>query len=89
MSFARPVPSKSNGTSTVIPPLPALPKLPSRLQSKTYLYFINLILIDIFFVNSPSVLPTAAKKEIKIQENKNDIQLSSIPNQNDLKEIVK
>ncbi|CAF3454651.1 unnamed protein product [Rotaria socialis] len=34
MSFARPVPSKSSGISTVIPPLPVLPKLPSRLQTK-------------------------------------------------------
>ncbi|CAF0871409.1 unnamed protein product [Rotaria sordida] len=71
MSFARSVPSKSSSTSTVIPPLPALPKLPSRLQSKRI-----------------SILPSTTKKEIKIQENRNDIQLSSIKNQNDLEDIV-
>jgi hypothetical protein len=71
MSFARSVSSKNSGTSTVIPPLPALPKLPSRLQSKR-----------------PSILPTISKKEIKVQENKNDIQSSSISNQNDLEQIV-
>jgi len=66
MSFARPVPSKSNGISTAMPPLPTLPKLPSRLQPKR-----------------PSLIPTAVKKE-----KKNDTQLSPVPNQNDLKEIV-
>lgn len=35
MSFARPAPAtKINGNSTVVPPLPVLPKLPSRLQTK-------------------------------------------------------
>ncbi|CAF1215643.1 unnamed protein product [Rotaria sp. Silwood1] len=71
MSFARPVPSKSSSTSTVIPPLPALPKLPSRLQSKRI-----------------SLLPPTSKKEVKLPENRNDIQLSSIRNQNDLEDIV-
>jgi len=34
MSFTRPGPAKTSGTSTVIPSLPALPKLPARLQLK-------------------------------------------------------
>ena len=40
-------------------------------------------------MNSPSILPTNSKKETKIQENTNNIHLSSIPNEKDLQEIVK
>jgi hypothetical protein len=83
MSFARPVPSKSNGISTAMPPLPTLPKLPSRLQPKRYIYLFHQPYF-IFFVIRPSLIPTAVKKE-----KKNDTQLSPVPNQNDLKEIVK
>ncbi|CAF1083604.1 unnamed protein product [Adineta steineri] len=64
MSFARSVPLKNNGIKNERPPLPTLPKLPSRLQSKY-----------------STVSSNTSKSDVKVQ-------LSAIPNQDDLNVIV-
>lgn len=89
MNFARPVSSKSSSTSMVIPPLPALAKVPSRLQPKRYKYFSFSLILLFSLLISPSLLPTAIKKDVKVQEIKTNSQLFSCPNENDLNEIVK
>lgn len=54
MSFARSAPSKGNVSSTVIPSLPTLPKLPSRLQSKRSVHSTrHLFTFDVYRLDLP------------------------------------
>ncbi len=61
----------------------------SAVKTVRLVFLITPILTITFFLNSPSILPASSKKEIQVQENKNEMKLSSISTQNDLEEIVK
>jgi hypothetical protein len=61
----------------------------SAIKTVRLVFLVNPILTLTFFINSPSILPASSKKEIQVQENKNEMKLSSISTQNDLEEIVK
>lgn len=79
MSFARPAPSKSHGNSTVMPPLPALPKLPSRLQTKR---------TSVVPSHPPSsTITTAKKKDLQLSSPPSRDELDDIVN--NLSTIVK